>query len=66
MIANFENPAPLDDGNRIRLAHSRKSMGNDDAGPSSKEAIKGHLNLPFRRRVDARRGFVENQDGRIL
>ena len=64
MGAFFDDAAVLDDENLVGVPDRRQAVGDDGLAPG--ELGDGGLDQVLVLRVDAGRGLVQNDDGRVL
>src|SRR5919202_828405 len=58
--------AILENHDRAGTPHRAQAVSDDDPGAPGQEPVDGALQQPFRRRVEARRGFVQYHQAGIL
>lgn len=66
MSARLNYLSLFEDHNPVRVLDRRKTMGDDDGRATLGCPIEGSLHNLFTADVDGARGFVENQDRRLL
>ena len=66
MVAGLDDAPLFHHGDQIRVLHGGQAMRDDDGGAALHHFVQGRLHMALRHRVERRRGFVENQDRRIL
>ena len=52
----------IDQDDPVRIAHSGKSVGNDEGCPAGPELIKTFLYIALCHRIQSRGGFIQDQD----
>ena len=66
MRAALADGAAIEHGDNVRAANGRKAVGDDENGAPGHQIVQRALHQHFRFGVELRRGFVENQDGRVF
>ncbi len=65
VVALFNETAVVDDEHLVSLADGAQAVGDDEGGAPGHEAQERFLNVEFGARIDAARGFVQDQDARV-
>ena len=65
VIPLFHDLAAVEDEDPVHVPHRRQAVRHDDGGTTLQEVGDRILDQVFRDGVEARGGFVENQDRRI-
>ena len=56
----------FEDEDLVGVDHRRQPVGDDDGGPVFRDDVERRLDVALRLRVEGRRGFVQQEDGRRL
>ena len=63
MRTAFDDVAVLHDEDAVGIFNGREAVCDDEAGSSFGECVHGFLYLLFGSRIDAARGFIEDNEG---
>ena len=64
--ADIDNSAGIHDDNSIRSQHRGEPVCNDDRGSIFHQLLQGFLDELFTFGIERARGFIEEQDRRVL
>ena len=65
MGSSLDDAAVLEHQDHVGIADRRQPVGDDERRAAAHQLAHGVLDQHFRARVDAARGFVQNQNRRI-
>ena len=66
MRPGLDDPALVDDEDRVRAADRRQAVGDDERRPVLHDVGQGGLDQSLGFRIERRGGFIQDQDGRIF
>ena len=66
MVALLRDPAFVQHDNGIRIAHSGKTVRNDDCRAIAHQCVESYANRALINGIEMARGLVENKHGRVL
>jgi hypothetical protein len=66
VAAGFGDAPVVDDVDGIYLADGREAVGDDEGGAVLHQVFEGLLHEFFGGRIEGARGFIKNEDGRVL
>jgi hypothetical protein len=66
VCAALDHRTLVHDDNTVGANDTRETVRNDERRTTDHQALQGFLNEGFILRIDARQGFVEEEDGGIL
>ena len=64
--AVLDDPAPVDHVDHVSRHYRGQTVGYGDGRSVAHERLQRHLDVSLARRVERRRGLVENQDARVV